>query len=51
MFSKLENLNVSDIEIKIAFALGSVINQALISKQGSYLTNLVIEQIKIDINF
>ncbi|MCO8787909.1 glycosylating toxin TcdA [Clostridioides difficile] len=46
IFSKLENLNVSDLEIKIAFALGSVINQALISKQGSYLTNLVIEQVK-----
>ncbi|CEK40047.1 glucosylating haemorrhagic toxin TcsH [Paraclostridium sordellii] len=46
IFSKLGNLDVSDLEIKIAFALGSVINQALISKKGSYLTNLVIEQVK-----
>ncbi|HBH3693831.1 TPA: peptidase C80, partial [Clostridioides difficile] len=51
IFSKLGNLNVSDIEIKIAFALGSIINQGLISKKGSYLTNLVIEQIKIRYKF
>ncbi|MCC0686782.1 TcdA/TcdB pore-forming domain-containing protein [Clostridioides sp. ES-S-0056-01] len=51
IFSKLGNLDVSDIELKIAFALGSIINQALISKKGSYLTNLVIEQIKIRYKF
>ncbi|UWD48515.1 C80 family cysteine peptidase [Clostridioides difficile] len=46
IFSKLGNLNLSDIDLKATFVFSSVINQGLISKKDSYLTNLVIEQIK-----
>ncbi|HBG5344515.1 TPA: peptidase C80, partial [Clostridioides difficile] len=46
IFSNLGNLNLSDIDLKATFVFSSVINQGLISKKGSYLTNLVIEQIK-----
>nr|Q46342.1 RecName: Full=Cytotoxin-L; AltName: Full=Lethal toxin; Short=LT; Contains: RecName: Full=Glucosyltransferase TcsL [Paeniclostridium sordellii]CAA57959.1 cytotoxin L [[Clostridium] sordellii] [Paeniclostridium sordellii] len=46
IFLPLDDIKVSPLEVKIAFANNSVINQALISLKDSYCSDLVINQIK-----
>ncbi|HBF8411146.1 glycosylating toxin TcdB [Clostridioides difficile] len=46
IFLPLGDIEVSPLEVKIAFAKGSIINQALISAKDSYCSDLLIKQIQ-----